>query len=263
MRILSHCKSIEEHQAFMLGYMFALGIRHARGIAFDANTNNPYWVTTENGHRFLIDLSGVIQTGRFKGHPIAGLKEHWQKDTGEIPYMGYHQTFSLYKYEERLPEHIREFFDEYHFSPPNEKQLKARSILKERINSVLESQDNRVKTKIENFKINNNGLTKLPSISISVCKELGIKPTKKMVLTYPAMKRILASHPEIGQEELRKGIGLGFFGNTHRFVQDNKNFKRVIFQYHLNKNRNLEIAFDLKETEEYYEIMHYTQKDKK
>ncbi len=64
----------------MMGYMFALGIRHARGIAFDANTNNPYWVTTENGHHFLIDEFGTILLGRLKNIPIDQVKSFYRNE---------------------------------------------------------------------------------------------------------------------------------------------------------------------------------------
>lgn len=79
MNIITHCKSIEERQAFMMGYAFVLGVMSVRGLAFDANTNNPYWVTTKSGHHYLIDNNGYIQSGRFKNQNVGTLHEEWQK----------------------------------------------------------------------------------------------------------------------------------------------------------------------------------------
>lgn len=81
MNIKVHFKSNEEKKAFMCGLAFYLGYLKAsnKELAFDANTNNPYWITTENGHHYLIDDDGIIQSGRFKNQSIGGVKEAWRK----------------------------------------------------------------------------------------------------------------------------------------------------------------------------------------
>lgn len=70
----------QEKIAYIVGMAIAVGFKlglRRRGLSFDANTNNPYWITTENGHHFLIDEEGTIQSGRFKNQSISGLKDYW------------------------------------------------------------------------------------------------------------------------------------------------------------------------------------------
>lgn len=70
----------KEKIAYIVGMAVAIGFKlglRKQGLSFDANTNNPYWVTTENGHHFLIDKFGTIQSGRLKGAPIDNVKKHY------------------------------------------------------------------------------------------------------------------------------------------------------------------------------------------
>lgn len=70
----------KEKTAYIVGMAVAIGFKlglRKLGLSFDANTNNPYWVTTENGHHFLIDKFGTIQSGRLKGTPIDNVKKHY------------------------------------------------------------------------------------------------------------------------------------------------------------------------------------------
>lgn len=70
----------KEKIAYIVGMAVAIGFKlglRKQGLSFDANTNNPYWVTTENGHHFLIDKFGTIQGGRLKGTPIDNVKKHY------------------------------------------------------------------------------------------------------------------------------------------------------------------------------------------
>lgn len=79
-------KTKREKLAYIMGFAFALGMKHK--LAYDANTNNPYWITTENGHHFLIDEEGIIQGGRFKGQSVRGIKQAWERDSVKLsPYL--------------------------------------------------------------------------------------------------------------------------------------------------------------------------------
>lgn len=71
----------KEKLAYTIGKAFAIGFVMAlrrRGLSYDANTNNPNWVTTKKGHHFLIDEFGTIQTGKLKGTPINSIKNYYE-----------------------------------------------------------------------------------------------------------------------------------------------------------------------------------------
>lgn len=59
-------------KAFAIGFVMAL---HRRGLSYDANTNNPNWVTLSNGLKVEIGPSGIITKGRFKGVNIKHVRE--------------------------------------------------------------------------------------------------------------------------------------------------------------------------------------------
>lgn len=70
----------KEKIAYIVGMAVALGFKlrlRRQCISLDANANNPYRVTTENGHHFLIDKFGTIQSGRLKETPIDNVKKHY------------------------------------------------------------------------------------------------------------------------------------------------------------------------------------------
>ena len=70
----------KEKIAYIVGMAVALGFKlrlRRQCISLDANANNPYRVTTENGHHFLIDKFGTIQSGRLKETPIDKVKKHY------------------------------------------------------------------------------------------------------------------------------------------------------------------------------------------
>lgn len=58
--------------AFVIGFIMAL---KKRGLSFDANTNNPFWVTLSNGLKVEIGPDGIVTKGRFKGINIKHISE--------------------------------------------------------------------------------------------------------------------------------------------------------------------------------------------
>jgi hypothetical protein len=244
-------------RAYTLGFCCGLGFSYHKlhKLSFDASTNNPYWITTKKGKHFLIDEDGVIQSGRFKNINIDKLHNaSREKKVKGKDQLTYSRIFNTYKYEDRLPDSVKSYFDKIYLTKPTEKHLIARNKIKSEL-ATFEAITQQ--TTFSNFKINSNGLTKLPVIPQNICNELGIRQNKKVVLTYPSMSRILNSHPEVDKNLLQKELSLGFLGAVKRNIrQSSEDSKgRLQFSFMIQKKK-VEIAFDLKETEEYYEIMH-------
>ncbi len=241
-------------RAYTLGFCCGLGFSYHKlhKLSFDASTNNPYWITTKKGKHFLIDEDGVIQSGRFKNINIDKLhnasKEKKVKGKDQLTYS---RIFNTYKYEDRLPDSVKSYFDKIYLTKPTIRQLEARSSIKNDISKVKN-----LYSVTKEITLNNHGLTKLPSLTNDVCNELKIKHDKDIVLTYPSMCRILNGHPEFDKEILQKGLSLGFYGRINRtIVKSRTNKDRIQFTLPL-VDKKIEIAFDLKENEENYEIMH-------
>lgn len=68
----------KEKIAYIVGMAIAIGFKlglRKHGLGFDANTNNPYWVTLSNGTKVEIGPGGTITKGRFKGVNIKHVRD--------------------------------------------------------------------------------------------------------------------------------------------------------------------------------------------
>ena len=88
-------------RAYIVGMALAVGFILAlkkRGLSFDANANNPNWVTLSNGLKVEIGPDGIITKGRFKGINIKHVSEvaKSKKDRGLTPKITKYELKNIY-----------------------------------------------------------------------------------------------------------------------------------------------------------------------
>lgn len=266
----------KEKTAYIVGMAVAIGFKlglRRRGLSFDANTNNPYWITTENGHHFLIDEEGTIQSGRFKNQPLGKLKDGWSKVKPKFQHLekSPHQpweksgAFSEFedlnlkeKYEPRVSALTRGYlYRKFPTVKPNAKQKRSREVTKQNLDKNIEALPEKNQKLIKELKLNPDGLTKFASVPLSFYKDLGLDPNKSVVMTLSACMRILHDHPEVGRENLKKGLGICLYGEKHLtpLESNRKHYKR--FGLRISSESFCDVALDIRETNGHYEIFHF------
>ena len=266
----------KEKLAYIVGMALAIGFILAlkkRGLSFDANTNNPYWITTENGHHYLIDEEGTIQSGRFKDQSIGKLKDSWSKISPKLreqekasqaprnksdAFMEYEYLNLKEKYEPKVSMRTRGYL--YHKFPPvkpNSNQKAAQKVTKKNLNTTIKGLTEKQQKRIEDLKLNPDGVTKFEAVPLSFYKNLGLNPNKSIVLTLSACMRILHDHPEVDREILKNGLGLCLYGEKPLMqLKPNKDFYKR-FGLRISSESFCDVALDIRETNDHYEIFHF------
>lgn len=155
------------------------------------------------------------------------------------------------------PEYVA-YIDNKYPAPVITEKLKAtQTRYQERLNSSIAEQTPKAQTLIRQIKINPNGVTVFPALPHSVAKQLGLKNSKKIIMSLEVQKRIYFRHPDVSPENLRCGLGLSLYGAGSRTYDNKQRETYLHFTYKVTHSTINDTVLEIKEKADAYELVHF------
>lgn len=275
----------KEKLAYIVGMALAIGFILAlkkRGLSFDANTNNPYWITTENGHHYLIDEEGTIQSGRFKGNEIGAVGKLWKKEKRKEAklkqpkmqepqhykdnkffsaeqYASIMKMIDEHKYDNVMPNEPAQYINAMvEHRDPTKNEKKARPDFKSSIEQAVKEQPAEIQKHIKAFKFNMQGATPLEYVDPGISKQLGLTNSKKVMVPLLTVQRELGKHRDMTREMFEQGLAYAFMAEGAEIVRlksDHPNYYRFAIKY---KSKTYgDVIVDLEDKNTHYDVVHF------
>ncbi len=155
------------------------------------------------------------------------------------------------------PEYVAYINNKYPAPVITEKLKATQARYQERLNSSIAEQTPKAQTLIRQIKINPNGVTIFPALPHSVAKQLGLKNSKKIIMSLEVQKRIYFRHPDVSPENLRCGLGLSLYGAGSRACDNKQRETYLHFTYEVTHSTINDTVLEIKEKADAYELVHF------